>query len=153
MFDYREYIGNGFPSIIFSHVGKLGVHDQVPVKNEFFNRIMWSYPLFKELWIIDNRPLSQISDKFNSNAIQFYSIVKFCYLISVRLWGVRIDYVDKFLNQTKTHLPRLTQDQTNLNRYAFPGRRFRLPDPTGKYQKSLENGSSIPAGNFLDFFQ
>jgi hypothetical protein len=29
----------------------------------------------------------------------------------------------------------------------------RHPDPIGKYRKSQEDGSSNPAGNFLDFFR
>ena len=51
--------------------------------------------------------------------------------------------------------------------YPYPGRRFRRPNPAGscrkdaekspypagKHRKSLERGSSIPAGNCSDFFR
>ncbi len=34
----------------------------------------------------------------------------------------------------------------------YPGRIFRLPDPAGKHRKSLKHESSIPGGNYPDFF-
>ena len=44
MFEALQYIGNTFPSIIFSHVRRLTVRDEVPFEHEFFNRIAWSFP-------------------------------------------------------------------------------------------------------------
>ncbi len=35
---------------------------------------------------------------------------------------------------------------------AYPRRRFRPPDPTGKHWKSMEHRNSIPARNCPDFF-
>jgi hypothetical protein len=49
------------------------------------------------------------SDKLNSNHNQLYSIVKYLYLISLRLDAAHIHYVDQFLSETKTHLPRLSK--------------------------------------------
>jgi hypothetical protein len=60
---------------------------------------------------------SQISDKSNSDVNQLYTVVEYPYLISLRLKLVHIDYVEQFLNETKTHLPRvikLTVDYDQL---------------------------------------
>ncbi|CAF3108996.1 unnamed protein product [Rotaria sp. Silwood2] len=109
MFDCLESIGNIFPNIIFSNVTRLTVNDIVPFKHEFFHRIAWSFPLLKHLWVINREPQGSKSDKLKFNYNQFYSIVKFPYLISLRLDTAYIHYTDQFLNETKTHLPRLTK--------------------------------------------
>ncbi|CAF1379209.1 unnamed protein product [Rotaria sordida] len=109
MFDCLESIGNTFPNIIFSNVTRLTVNDIVPFKHEFFHRIAWSFPLLKHLWVINRKPQGSKSDKLKFNYNQFYSIVKFPYLISLRLDTTYIHYTDQFLNETKTHLPRLTK--------------------------------------------
>jgi hypothetical protein len=108
MFEDLECIGNTFPNIIFNHVRRLSVTDEVPFKHEFFNRIACSFPLLKELQVGNFKPQSSISDEWNSNDNQLCSIVKYPYLISLHLVNVHIDYVDQFFNETKTHLPRLT---------------------------------------------
>jgi hypothetical protein len=86
------------------------VKDDFPFEHEFFHRIAWSFPLLKELCINNTtRQSSTILDNGNSNDNQLYSIVTFNYLISLRLEAAHIDYVEQFLNETKTHLPRLTK--------------------------------------------
>ncbi|CAF4030148.1 unnamed protein product, partial [Rotaria sp. Silwood1] len=109
MFEYLGNIGNIFPSITFNHVRKLSVIDDFPFKHEFFNRIAFSFPLLKDLRVVNYNPQSSISDdEHNSNGNQLHIIVKLNYLISLDLVDVHIDYVDQFLNERKTHLPRLT---------------------------------------------
>ncbi|CAF4091079.1 unnamed protein product, partial [Rotaria sordida] len=108
MFERLDDIGNTFPNIIFNHVRKLSVKDNVPFKHEFFKRIAFSFPLLKDLCVVNSNPQSSISDERNSNDNQLYSIVKLNYLNSLFLVNVHIDYVDQFLNEKKTHLPRLT---------------------------------------------
>ncbi|CAF1500552.1 unnamed protein product [Rotaria sordida] len=56
IFDSLEYIGNKFPTIIFKYVKILAVHDEVPFKHEFFIRIAWSFPLLKQLSVINLNP-------------------------------------------------------------------------------------------------
>ncbi|CAF1523519.1 unnamed protein product [Rotaria sp. Silwood1] len=108
MFEDLDSIGNIFPNIIFSHVRRLSVIDNVPFKYEFFNRIAFSFPLLKDLRVVNfNRQSSISDDERNSNDNQLYSIVKLNYLISLHLVDVYIEYVDQFLNERKTHLARL----------------------------------------------
>lgn len=125
MFDYLESIGNKFPSIIFNHVTRLTVCDKVPFRHEFFHRITWSFPLLKHLWVINYESLSLKLDKLNSNYNQFYSIVKYPYLISLRLDTAYIHYTDQFLNERKTHLPCLTELRINYGDLTMVTRDFR----------------------------
>ncbi len=108
-FDYLEYIGNTFPSTIFPHVIHLGVHDVVPFKHEFFARIARFFPLLKELRVINFVSPSQIRNKLDSDDNQLYPVIEYPYLDSLCLEHAHIDYVEQFLNETKTHLPRLTK--------------------------------------------
>jgi len=107
MFNVFDCIGNTFPTIIFNYVRILRVRDNVPFEHEFFIRIAWSFPLLQELTINNCRPQSSLSDRLNSNDNQLYSIVNYPYLISLCFENVHNDYVEQFLNDTKTHLPRL----------------------------------------------
>ena len=124
MFEELKYIGNTFPSIIFSHVRRLTMRDDVPFQHEFFNRIAWSLPMLKYLCLINIHSQSQILNKLNSNDNQFNSIVKYPYLIWFRVEDVDIDYVEQFLNETKTHLPCLTKLTVSYDHLRFVTENF-----------------------------
>jgi hypothetical protein len=109
VFDHLEYIGNTFSPIVFTHVIRLTVHDIDPFKHEFFVRIARFFPLLKEFHVLNFRPQAKISDKVNSPDNELYSIVEYPCLICLSLFLSHIDYVEQFLNETKTHLPRLTK--------------------------------------------
>ncbi|CAF2099454.1 unnamed protein product [Rotaria magnacalcarata] len=109
MFEDLHNIGNTFPNIVFSHVRRLRVIDNVPFQHEFFNRIAFSFPLLESLIVINYNSQSSISDEWNSDDNQLHSIAKFNYLESLFLGKADIDYVDQFLDERKTHVPRLTE--------------------------------------------
>ncbi|CAF4038056.1 unnamed protein product [Rotaria sordida] len=125
MFDCLKSIGNIFPSIIFNHVRRLTVYDDVPFRHEFFYRIAWSFPLLKHLCVINFKPQSSKLDKLNLNYNQLFSVIKYPYLISLRLDMAYIHYTDQFLNQTKTHLPSLTKLTVDYERLNIVTRNFR----------------------------
>jgi len=108
-FDNLEYIGNTFSPIDFSHVRELTVHDKNAFKHEFFIRIARFFPLLKKLSVINFRSQSQIRANSVSNNNELYSIVEYSHLISLCLRPTHINYVEQFLNETKTHLPHLTK--------------------------------------------
>ncbi|CAF2837110.1 unnamed protein product [Rotaria sp. Silwood2] len=108
-FDYLEYVGNTLPSMAFSRVTQLMMHDIRPFLHEFFMRIARFFPLLKKMRILNIHPQLQMSHKLNSNDNQLHSIVEYPFLISLSIFYTHIDYVEQFLNQTKTHLPRLTE--------------------------------------------
>ncbi|CAF2265145.1 unnamed protein product [Rotaria magnacalcarata] len=60
-FDYLEYIGNRFPSMIFNHVIELAVHDILSFKHEFFMQITRCFPLLKRMRVLNSRPQLQLS--------------------------------------------------------------------------------------------
>jgi hypothetical protein len=69
----------------------------------FFLRIARCFPLLQVLDVLNCESQSQISNN------QLYSIVEYSHLILLRLSVAHTDYVEQFLNKTKTHLPRLTK--------------------------------------------
>ncbi len=124
MFEDLRYIGNTFPNIVFSHVKRLSVQGEIPYEHEFFNGIARSFPLLQKLCVINIERQSSMPDEQNSNDNQLYSIVKYPYLISLRLVTVHIDYVEQFLNETKTYLPRLTELTVNYNNLSIVTENF-----------------------------
>ncbi|CAF3753336.1 unnamed protein product [Rotaria socialis] len=109
IFDYIGYIGNTFPSITFIHVRRLFVCDLVPFEHEFFIRIASCFPLLEHLSMYNIGPQLKVSTKLKSDNSRMNSIVKYSHLIWLELECVHIDYVEQFLNETKTHLPSLTR--------------------------------------------
>ncbi len=105
VFKTIEYIGKTFPQIVVRHVTSLSVHDIVPFQHEYFIRIARSFPMLRNLCVINFQSQSLVSDRVNSND----SIIEYPYLSSLGLYTCHIDYVEQFLNNTKTYLPRLTE--------------------------------------------
>ncbi len=125
MFDYFSFIDNTFPNIIFNHVTRLVVDDGIPFEHEFFMRITRSFPLLKLLQVLNLIPQSPISNKLSSNDNQLCStIIEYPYLTSLDLGFVHHDYIDQFLNDKKTHLPRLTKLTVDYYRLITVTRNF-----------------------------
>lgn len=108
-FDELEYIGNIFPNISFSHVTNLCVCDEFSFEHEFFLRISKAFTKLKKFCVINIHPLSYDLDKLFNNTIQSYQIVEYPHLTFLDISRTNGYYVEQFLNQTRTHLPRLTQ--------------------------------------------
>jgi hypothetical protein len=108
-FDYLGYIGNTFPPIDFSGVRDLTVHDKIAFKHEFFIRIARFFPLLKKLSVLNFRSQSHMIGNSVSSNNELYSIVEYPDLISLNLQLSHINYIEQFLNETKTHLPHLNQ--------------------------------------------
>ncbi|CAF2659997.1 unnamed protein product [Rotaria sp. Silwood2] len=106
-FDRLEMITDRFPTIIFHHVTYLLVFDTVQFKHHFFIRIAKAFPLLKHL-TISNRTLLFIDlNEYEADYIQSYAIIQFSHLISLNLMVVNKYYVEQFLLNRKTHVPRL----------------------------------------------
>ncbi|CAF4755173.1 unnamed protein product, partial [Rotaria sp. Silwood2] len=98
-----------FPPIIFSSVTHLKLLDTLPFKPEFFIRITQSFPSLKYLFVRNIRsPLWSFCESSSVND-HSCSIVEYSHLISLDIDFVNIDYVDQFLNESKTRLPCLTE--------------------------------------------
>ncbi|CAF4171715.1 unnamed protein product [Rotaria sp. Silwood2] len=109
-FDYLEHLGNVFPNIVFSYVTYLLVEDDDPFKHEFFIRIARSFPLLKYLRIfnIESAVLCDLMT-FESGNSGSHSIVEYSHLTSLDVRYGHRDYVEQFLNETKTYAPCLTE--------------------------------------------
>ena len=107
-FDHFERITNHFPTIIFNYVTYLVLYDRVPFEHEFFIRVAQAFQLLKRLSVHNIRsPFQRPSE---SHPVDKYSpVVEYRHLISLRFGLVVCYYVDQFLNETKTNLPRLTE--------------------------------------------
>jgi hypothetical protein len=107
---YRlEWITNNLPAIVFSSVTHLRLSDRVPFKHEFFIRIAQSFPSLQYLFVQNIRsPLWNFDNHFSINDHPC-SIVEYPHLTSLNIEFVNIDYVDQFLNESKTHLSCLTE--------------------------------------------
>jgi hypothetical protein len=103
VFDRLEDIGSIFPNIRFSYVAYLLVHDVIPFNREFFIRIARAFPLLKK-FSIANVKSAQISNFPNG---QSYEIAEYPHLTYLDLLCANIDYLERFLNEKVTYMPRL----------------------------------------------
>ncbi|CAF4240045.1 unnamed protein product [Rotaria sordida] len=109
-FDYLEHLGNAFPNIVFTYVTYLLVEDDDPFKHEFFIRIARSFPLLKSLRIFNiESPVLCDLMTFESGNSESHSIVEYPHLTSLDVRYGHRDYVEQFLNDTKTYAPCLTE--------------------------------------------
>ena len=103
VFDYLRSLGNTFPDIVFTRVIDLDVSDIVPFKHEFFVRISRSFPFLKKFAVRNSERQSPILTHSTADR----SVVEYPYLVSLSLEYAHIDYIEQFLNRTKTSLPQL----------------------------------------------
>jgi len=109
-FDYLKDLGNKFPNIVFSYVTYLHVKDNDPFRHEFFVRIARSFPLLKYLCIYNVRsslPVDLMT--FSSDNCQLYSTIEYPHLTTLDLSYAHREYIEQFLNETKTYMPCLTE--------------------------------------------
>jgi hypothetical protein len=105
-FEHLTRIANKFPSIVFNYVTCLEVYDLVPFKHEFFIRIARAFPVLKNLSIMNLIP--QNNRYFNNNN-HSYTIIEYPHPVSLDITFVHSDYIQQFLMETKTYLPRLNE--------------------------------------------
>jgi len=108
-------IGNIFPNIVFNYVTYLLVQDVVPFNHEFFIRVAQSFPLLQDFHVANLESQSCNISGFSSNDTQLYSIAEYPHLTSLDVRSGSIDYVEQFLNETKTCVPCLTELTVSYN--------------------------------------
>ncbi|CAF0921931.1 unnamed protein product [Adineta steineri] len=115
-FDYLQDLGNHFPNIIFSYVTYLLLRDIIPFEHEFLVRIARSFPSLKHLCIYNKK--SQVSDglmTLSSDNCQLHSIIAYPHLTILDIKFSHKDYVEQFLNETKTFVPCLTELEVRVD--------------------------------------
>jgi hypothetical protein len=108
-FHFLQRVGNNIPNVVFSSVTHLKLWDKDGFRHEFFVRLTRAFPLLQKLsiWNIKS-PFSSCQD-FHLRDKDWCSIVEYPYLISLNIKHAHPHYVEHFLNETKTHLPRLKE--------------------------------------------
>jgi hypothetical protein len=91
------------------------VHDIRPFEHEFFLRIGRFFPFLKILSVINFESQVMMNKYWNIDNNTLYSIVEYPNLISLDLRSSYTDYIDQFLDQKRTHLPRLTKLAVNYD--------------------------------------
>ncbi|CAF1115087.1 unnamed protein product [Adineta steineri] len=119
IFDNLTCIGNKFPNIKFNNVKNLSIEDEIPFNHEFFIRRAWSFPLLKKLRILNLEP--QLP---SSSTNEIYSLIKYSHLSSLNILDVHVDYIEQFLNDTKTCLPCLNELTVDYNQLQIATENF-----------------------------
>ena len=109
-FNRLHDIGNVFPDTIFNNVTHLMVHDVVPFNHEFFIRMARSFPLLAHLQLVNLKPQSSHSRSTSpSDHIHTCSIIEYRHLISLDARLAHRNYLEQFLSERKSSVPRLTE--------------------------------------------
>ena len=106
-FSRLDEIGNNFPNIVFSTVTHVTLCDKEAFKHEFFVRLARAFPSLQNLSIWNLKPPSWGFSQ--RHLLEWPTTVEYPHLISLDISGVNPYYVEHLLNETKTHLPRLTE--------------------------------------------
>ncbi|CAF4065283.1 unnamed protein product [Rotaria sordida] len=101
---HYEDVTNNFPGGLYRYVCKVSLYDEYPFEHEFFIRIAQSFPFMKKL-SIDNSYAQNYKQSYKlMNDNQNLSIVKYNYLIELRIYHLaHDDYIEEFLCNTKTY--------------------------------------------------
>jgi hypothetical protein len=123
-FDRLRHIGHNIPNIVFNSVTHLKLWDKDAFKHEFFIRLARTFPFLQNLsiWNITS-PFLEIP-QYHLRHKDWCSIVEYRHLISLDIECVNIYYVEHLLNETKTHLPRLTELKINYEALKMVTKNF-----------------------------
>ncbi|CAF1458841.1 unnamed protein product [Rotaria sordida] len=95
---YYDDITNNFPGGLFKCVREVSLFDERPFEHEFFLQIAQSFPFMETLTLNNRKP--------QKNDNQQWSIIEYPCLITLDIVQVHENYVEQFLNNTKTCLPK-----------------------------------------------
>ncbi|CAF4165058.1 unnamed protein product, partial [Adineta steineri] len=124
-FHYLDRISNNIPNIIFNSVTHLKLKDENPFKHEFFVRLQRSFPNVEYLSISNiQQPYWRYEERYLLEK-GWCSIIEFSHLIVLDVKDAHPYYLEHFLNETKTHLPCLTELKVNYDKLEDVTKNFR----------------------------
>ncbi|CAF4473033.1 unnamed protein product [Rotaria sp. Silwood2] len=94
--NFFNNITNNFPGGLFKYVREISLLDERPFQHEFFLRIAQSFPFINKLTLNNREP--------QENDNQQCLIIKYHHLTKLDLVQAHENYVEEFLNSTKTCL-------------------------------------------------
>ncbi|CAF1037687.1 unnamed protein product [Rotaria sp. Silwood1] len=102
--NYYRKITNKFPGGLFKYVCEVSLFDESSFKHEFFLRIAQSFPFLKALSVNNRIPQKYKQCRTSNDDNQDPLIIKYFHLIDLTLLCVHADYVEQFLDPTKTSI-------------------------------------------------
>ncbi len=108
-FKFLQRIGNNIPDIVCNYVTHLRLWDKDEFKHEFFVRLTRAFPFLQKLFIWNIKSPFWRCKEFHLRDKDWCSIVEYPHLISLNVKQSHSHYIEHFLNETKTHLPRLRE--------------------------------------------
>ncbi|CAF1559615.1 unnamed protein product, partial [Rotaria sp. Silwood1] len=103
----KEYnnIANNFSGGLFECVREISLFDEQPFEHEFFLLIAESFPLIQKLTLNNLKPQKNKQCPKSKDDKQDFSIIKYPHLTYLNLNEIHEDYIEQFLDDTKTYLP------------------------------------------------
>ena len=98
---------------MFNTVTHVTLWEKEAFKHEFFVQLARAFPFLQNLSIFNIKP--PFWGKRECRSKDWSSVVEYPHLISLDINLVHSYYVEQFLNETKTHLPRLTELTVDYN--------------------------------------
>jgi hypothetical protein len=103
---FYKNLTNHFPGGLFKYVQKIFLFDERPFQHQFFIEIAQSFSFIKILSLTNQKPQQhKQSQKSIDENNQEHFIIKYPYLTEINHFNVLEDYVQQFLDHTKTCLP------------------------------------------------
>lgn len=113
---YYKHIANNFPGGLFKCVREITLSDIHPFEHEFFIRISQAFPFLKVLSLRNQEPQqNKQSQKSMNETNEEHLIIRYSYLTELDLMDAHDDYVEQFLDGTKTYLPKNIKFRTTYD--------------------------------------
>ncbi|CAF1534636.1 unnamed protein product, partial [Rotaria sp. Silwood1] len=111
----KEYnnITNNFQGGLFECVREISLFDERPFEHEFFLLVAQSFPLIKKLTLNNLKPQKNKQCTKSKDDKQDFSIIIYPHLTYLNLNEIHEDYIEQFLDDTKTYLPNNMNLATN----------------------------------------
>ncbi|CAF3690225.1 unnamed protein product [Rotaria sp. Silwood1] len=103
---YYGGISNNFPGGLFKYVRAVSLYDEQPFDHEFFLRIVQSFPLMEKLALTNKKPQNWKQSYSSNNNNENLSVIEYSCLNELVIIDVHDDYIEEFLIDTKTYLPK-----------------------------------------------
>ncbi|CAF3824208.1 unnamed protein product [Rotaria sordida] len=102
---FYNNITNNFPGGLFKSVRQISLCDEHPFEHEFFIQIAEAFPYLKKLRLTNTQSQQHKHSQSSKDAKKKeYPIIKYSHLTELDLFLVHNDYIEQFLDLTKTNL-------------------------------------------------
>lgn len=149
-------ISSNFPGGLFEgvrHISLMDIHS--PFEHDFFIQIAHCFPLLTHLDILNIKPQKYKQPLQSEEKDQILSILQFSHLTNLVIFSGCIDYVEQFLVNTNTHLPRLIELRTpyeDLEAVTESFTRFATRHKYANIERLIFDGPMVHSKDFYAYF-